>query len=76
MPLNINLRGKELRWLVKVGMFSQSECLLKNTSAVSSMKIQWGHGSLAPFADAHDNSRPTSEPDSAVSAFKASSATL
>jgi len=31
VPPNLNQSNKELRELVKVGMFSQSECLLKNT---------------------------------------------
>jgi len=40
LPLNVNQRSRELRWLVRVGMFSQNECLLKNTLVVSCMKIQ------------------------------------
>jgi len=34
LPLNVNQHSKELRWLVKVGVFSQSKWLLKNPLAV------------------------------------------
>jgi len=41
LPLNVYQRSKELSWLVRVGMFSQSECLLlKNTLAVACVKIR------------------------------------
>jgi len=36
---NCNQRSNELRWLVRVGMFSQNECLLQNTLEISRMKI-------------------------------------
>jgi len=35
LPLNFNQCSNELRRLVGVGMFSQKECLLKNTLSVS-----------------------------------------
>jgi len=41
---------KELKRLVRVGMFSKCECSLKNTLIISCTKIQGGH---APSADAH-----------------------
>jgi len=40
LPFNVNQRSKELRWLVTVGVFSQKECLVKNTIVVSCVKIQ------------------------------------
>jgi len=33
LPLSINQRSRELRWLVRVGLFLKYECLLKNTLA-------------------------------------------
>jgi len=33
LPLNANQSSKKLRWLVKVGMFSQNERFLKSTLA-------------------------------------------
>jgi len=49
LPLNVNQLSKEIRWLVRVGMFSQNECLVKNTLAVllvSCVKMQgWGEQS-------------------------------
>jgi len=29
LPLNVNQLSKEIRWLVRVGMFSQNECLVR-----------------------------------------------
>jgi len=44
LPHNVNQRSKELRWLVRVGMFSENDCLLKNVLAVWCVKIiLWRH---------------------------------
>jgi len=42
LSLNVNQRSKELWvwWLVSVGVFSQNQSLMKNTLAVSCLKIQ------------------------------------
>jgi len=42
--LNVNQFSKEIRWLVRVGMLSQNECLVKNSLAVSCVKIHGCHG--------------------------------
>jgi len=47
LPLNVKQRSNELRWLVRVGMFSQNECLLQNSLEISCMKI-------FPSADVHE----------------------
>jgi len=43
-----------MQWLVRVEMFSQNECLVKNTLAVSCVKNQ-ERGALPPFADVHEH---------------------
>jgi len=56
LPLKVNHHSKVLRWLVKVGMLTQSEYFLESTLAVSCMKIQGAGGVARPpasCADAH-----------------------